>query len=207
MAVLTSSAFGLLVAPTPSSGAVVPKNTVILYGNGVDSIRFGHPEASALASLEKLEGSPLARLPTPLHGGGIEGCGIDVWYQFENFIAYFQSEKFVGYAATPKWNDNSAQLVDIFNGQTTQGLRVGSSAALAEKLYSSAFSENGTQGGVFTVTLSSGEIGGFLDGYGYDGGKSGLQLSASIRTIEAGHVGYAAMSPFDDSPGFLRNNI
>ena len=167
-----------------SSGAASPKNTIILSGDAVGSVRFGEPQSAAAASLVKLIGKSDGGVQKENQGD----CIISAALYWSNFAAFFYRGKFDGYQTG---NYVTGKSVPTFNGVTPQGLRVGDTLAQAEKLYGSAISTNGAQGGVYAAVTKTGTIRGYLS----TEPNQAPATKVTLLTISAGSVGCPAMSP------------
>ena len=172
-----------LVAVGVASGAPSPKNTIVLSGDAVGSVRFGETQNVAAAALVKLIGKS---------DGGVQkvnegGCIISAVLSWSNFSAYFYRGKFDGYQT----GSLTSKSEPVFNSATPQGLRVGYTLARAQALYGSAISTSGQQGGVFAAVTKTGTIRGYLS----DEPNHVVASRVKLLTISAGSVGCPAMSP------------
>jgi hypothetical protein len=173
-----------VVAVDVASGATSPKNTIVLSGDAVGSVRFGETQSAAAASLVKLIGKSDGGVRKENQGD----CRISAALYWSNFAAFFYHGKFDGYQTGNYLTDKPEPT---FNGSTPQGLRVGFTLARAQKLCGSEFSTNGAQNGVYAAVTKSGTIRGYLS-------SEPNQASATkvtLLTISAGSVGCPAMSP------------
>jgi hypothetical protein len=188
MHVLAVILLALVAAPAiedgVASGAPSPKNTVILSGDGVGSVRFGETESVAAESLVKLIGKSDGGVQ-PVNQGD---CTISAALYWPNFSAYFYRGKFDGYQTG---NYVSEKSEPTFNGVTRQGLRVGNTLARSTSLYGSSISTNGEQNGVYAAVTKSGTIRGYLS---TEPNRAPV-TKVKILTISAGSVGCPAMSP------------
>jgi hypothetical protein len=185
---LALTLLALVVVPVAAVGvassATFPKNTIILSGDAVGSVRFGETQSAAAASLVKLIGKSVGGVRKANQGG----CTISAALYWLNFAAFFYHGKFDGYQTGNYLTDKPAPT---FNGETPRGLRVGDSLARAQKLYGSAFSTNGAQDGVYAAATKSGTIRGYLSTEPNQASATRIKL----LTISAGSVGCPAMSP------------
>jgi hypothetical protein len=166
------------IAPAVTS----PKHTVVLSGDAVGPVRFGEAQQKAVSGLKELIGAT---------EGGVQSakgnCTIDAALSWANFSVYFLRGRFVGYQTGNNLTDKQGQT---FNGNTSQGLRVGDTLAEARQLYPGRVTTSGDNGGVYAVKTTTGTFRGYLS----------LEVSnppAKIRivSISAGSVGCPAASP------------
>jgi hypothetical protein len=167
-----------------ASAATSPKHTIVLGGDAVGTVRFGETQGIAAASLETLIGKS---------DGGVQkanmgDCIISDALYWPNFAAYFYHGKFDGYQTG---NYVTGKSEPTFNGETPQGLRVGSTLAQAKQLYGSALSTNGQQNGVYAARTTTGTIRGYLSTEPNQAPPTKVRL----LSISAGSVGCPAMSP------------
>jgi hypothetical protein len=172
-----------LVTANMASAATSPKNTIVLSGNAVGSVRFGEPQTVAVAALVKLIGKSEGGLQQASEGN----CIISSALYWSNFAAFFYRGKFDGYQT----GSISNKPEPTFNGITPQGLRVGFTLAQAQKLYGPAISTSGEQGGVYAAATKTGTIRGYLSGEP----DRVPATEVKLQTISAGSVGCPAMSP------------
>jgi hypothetical protein len=172
-----------LVAVGVASGANSPKNTIVLNGDAVGSVHFGETQNVAAAALVKLIGKSDGGVQRVKEGA----CIISAVLSWSNFNAYFYRGKFDGYQT----GSLTSKSEPTFNGVTSQGLRVGYTLARAQKLYGSAISTNGQQGGVYAAVTKTGTIRGYLSD------EPGHVVASKVKllTISAGSVGCPATSP------------
>ncbi len=181
---LLALAAASVTAASVASGIVFPKHTIILSDDAVGSVRFGEPQSVAATSLVKLIGKPDGGVRKENQGD----CIISAELNWSNFAAFFYRGKLDGYQTG---NYGTAKSVPTFNGVTPQGLRVGDTLAQAEKLYGSALSTNGAQGGVYAAVTKTGTIRGYLS----TPANQAPATKVTLLTISAGSVGCPAMSP------------
>jgi hypothetical protein len=166
------------------SSAASAKNAIVLGGDSVGSVHFGESQSAAAASLEKLIGKSDGSVRKENDGDCIISAGL----YWSNFAAFFYHGRFDGYQTG---NSLSGKSEPVFNGVTSRGLRVGFTLARAKKLYGSALSTNGEQGGVFAAATKTGTIRGYLS----TEPNQEPPTKITILTISAGSVGCPAMSP------------
>jgi len=171
-------------AAGPSAGAASPKKTIILSGDAVGPVRFGETQSVAAASLVKLIGKSERGVQSANEGD----CIISAALYWSNFAAFFYRGRFDGYQTG---NSVTGKSVPTFNGATPQGLRVGDTLAQAKKLYGSAISTDGAQGGVYAAVTKTGTIRGYLS----TEPNQKPATKVTLLTISAGSVGCPAMSP------------
>jgi hypothetical protein len=154
---------------------------VLLAGDGIAGARFGESEASAIADLDQVLGSPSGG-PTNEAGN----CNIDAAEQWATATAYFDTDRFVGYSTLAA----TGEALPMGNMETAMGLRVGDTINKAQEIYGSAFKTSLAQGGSWSVTTANGMIDGYLSSEPNQTGPS-----STIASIEAGSVGCPAASP------------
>jgi hypothetical protein len=185
---LALTTLAILVAPfaatAGASNAPSPNRTIVLSGDAVGSVRFGEAQNAAVTALVKLIGKSEGGVRNASEGD----CIISAALYWSNFAAYFYHGKFDGYQTG---NDLTNKPEPIFNGVTPQGLRVGYTLVEAQKLYRSAISTDGQQGGVYAAATKTGTIRGYLSN------ETNHAPAANIKllSISAGSVGCPAMSP------------
>ena len=167
-----------------ASGAISQKNTIILSGDAVGSIRFGESQTLAATSLEKLIGKSDGGVRKVNEGA----CIISAAIYWPNFAAFFYHGRFDGYQTG---NYATGKSEPQFNGVTPQGLRVGYTLARAETLYGSAISTSSAQLGVYAVVTKTGTIRGYLS----TEPNQAPATKVKLLSISAGSVGCPAMSP------------
>jgi hypothetical protein len=173
-----------VVTGSVASSATFPKSTIILSGDAVGSVRFGETQSVAAASLVKLIGNADGGVRKVNQGD----CTISADLYWSNFTAFFYRGKFDGYQTGGYATKKSEPT---FNGVTSQGLRVGFTLAKAKRLYGSAVSTSGVQGGVYAAITKTGTIRGYLSTEPNQTSSTKVKL----LSISAGSVGCPAMSP------------
>jgi hypothetical protein len=170
--------------PSGSSAIIVtrPEGPIILTADSVGPIYFGTPTSTTIADLGTLLGnSKSKRAP----GGG---CGLDAQVSWPNFMAYFESGKFVGYQSA---NDAYLSLHPKYiDAQTKAGLWPGDTITEAKQFYGSAFVTSSAQGGSWSVMTRAGKVVGLLKEPPVPTGPSD-----QIADIGAGYFGCPAMAP------------
>ena len=166
---------------TTVATATPPGGPVLLSGDGIAGVRFGDSEASAIADLDKVLGSPSGE-PTSEAGN----CNIDAAEQWATATAYFDTNKFVGYSTSAA----NGEALPMGNMATAMGLRVGDTINKSQEIYGSAFKTSLTQGGSWSVATAVGTLDGYLSGEPNQTGPP-----PTIASIEAGSVGCPAASP------------
>lgn len=156
-------------------------HAIVLSGAGIDSVTFGTREASAIARLERLFGTPETRAPQRQGGS----CGIDAVMQWPAMIAYFDHGIFVGYGTRVTSGKKPAEGKET----TAKGLRVGDSLSQAEDLYGARLTTSFAQGGAWFVATPAGKLEGYLTS------EPNQTPPARIASIEAGSLGCPATSP------------
>jgi hypothetical protein len=174
----------LFISVGVASATATPKNTIILSGDAVGAVRFGEAQSAAAAALVKLIGRSEGGVQNTNQGD----CAISASLYWANFAVFFYRGKFDGYQTG---NDLTDKPEPTFNGVTPQGLRVGDTLAQAQKLYGSAISTSGVQGGVYAAATKTGTIRGYLS----DEPNHTAAPKVKLLTISAGSVGCPAMSP------------
>jgi hypothetical protein len=162
-----------------ASGRASPSvaiSTRLLAGNGIGPSRFGQPERQVRAELDAILGRP-----TRPYRASDYGCGVDHEIRWPGLEAYFGQGRFIGYSY------QGAHL------KTAVGLRVGDSIRQARQLYGKALRLSSAQGGVWFTRTPVGQLDGFT--YGRSGNRTDIGPGSRVRTIEAGTVGCAALSP------------
>jgi hypothetical protein len=173
-----------IAAVNVGSGATFPKNTLILSGDAVGPVHFGEAQNTAAVSLVNLIGKSDGGIRKESQGD----CIISAVMYWSDFAVFFSRGKFDGYQ-TGSYPTNGP--VPRFNAATPQGLRVGFTLARAQKLYGSAISTNGAQGGVYAAATHTGMIRGYLS----TEPNQAPEATVRLLTLSAGSVGCPAMSP------------
>lgn len=151
--------------------------SVLLGASGIDNVGFGTAEATAIARLRGVLGTPVGTdTPESISGD----CGIDSRMVWEGIVTYFDHGAFVGYATS----DAKGRLTD---GATEAGLRVGDPLSRARQLYGSAFATSPAQGGTWSVNTPAGTIDGYI--------SSAPTPTPGIASIAAGVQGCPALAP------------
>jgi hypothetical protein len=158
-------------SPT-SSGAARP---IVLTPNGIGQVRFGETQTQAITILEKILGHPETIRPLPE-----ESCDVAASLAWRGFTAFFDHSHFVGYSTT------SQSLA------TDRGLHSGTTVAEANAIYDHAFHLSMAQGGSYRITLSSGDLAGYVDG-----GVTATSIppTAVVDGVFAGATGCPGISP------------
>lgn len=149
----------------------------VLYGNGIDSAKFGDPVGQVVRRLDHL----LGRRPTKRYYTA-DFCDIDHAVHWPALWVTFLRGRFVGYqyglsAAAP----GEPVLA------TAKGLGVGNTVATGERLYGKAFRLSAVQGGAWFVSTDRGHLLGYTSAVTSPKGR--------ILSIDSGYVGCPAMTP------------
>jgi hypothetical protein len=163
----------------------------VLSPEGIGSVHFGEPAATATRRLEAILGSPAVTRsagtahPQPVPLQPEHSCDVGAFVAWPQVAAYFDHGRFVGYASTDRVLGAPA------------GLRIGESVSEAEKSDKGHFAVSFAQGGSYTVTLRTGQLDGLLDGLLDNTGSSrtSTEANASIASIDAGAVGCPGIAP------------
>jgi len=157
-------------------------------GNGIGGARFGQPEATAIAALDQVLGSPTKPRPT----GATGNCTIDSYLTWKTLTAYFFRGRFVGYDSASLLAAQSSGVPHVIpSASTAAGLRIGDDIAQAQRIYGRAFVVSPAQGGSWRVTTSTG----VLDGYLTAAPGAPTPPDPKIADVSAGSVGCPAASP------------
>lgn len=176
MALLVSTALSL--AHAGFSGAHSAPTTV-LRGNGLETLRLGSAQSSAIATLNRLYGRPTSHVvATP----ELRNCGVEAQGSWHSLGASFNHHRLVGLAFGPGRTPSV---------RTDAGLRLGDTLARARDLYAKTLTTSGNNGGAWYVTTPVGRIDGFLS----SSGANASRPSSTIITMDVGVVGCPAMSP------------
>lgn len=152
----------------------------VLTGDGIGVTAFRQVRPAVVVELVLLLRRGPSKPYYPLRG--LNACGIDHGVEWPGLIVFFRHGLFVGYTyGLTKKVGNQPVLA------TTSGLRVGDTVLVGKRLYGSAFTVSGSQGGSWRATTPHGQIDGFTSRRTDPDGK--------IVTIEAGDVGCPAMAP------------
>jgi len=157
----------------PTAGAAA--RPVLLTPTGVGTARFGEATNRAIAHLKGILGRPQTARPQP--GNSCDVTSSLVW---RGFTAFFDHGHFVGYESTRH------------SISTANGLHNGDTVAAAETIYGRAFHLSTAQGGSYRITLSSGDLIGYVRG-GVT--ATSVALNAKIDGIFAGSMGCPGISP------------
>ena len=191
------SAAGRTVAPgRPPTPTPHVKVLDVLRAHGIAGVRFGASPAALRRAIDALVGQRGGRYS---RGGS---CGLDheiTWRDGRTapgepeLIAYFRRSAFVGYQfGNPDLSAAPRRPPGGWTLATTRGLQVGDTLAHGRHLYGRAFAISTAQGGSWSVRV----VGGRLDGYAWGRPKHGdVSPRSVVATIDAGHVGCAAVSP------------
>lgn len=151
----------------------------VLYGYGLEALRLGTHQATAIATLERLLGRPTTRVTaTP----ELKNCGVDTYGSWHSMSAFFDHGHLVGLAFGPGRTPSV---------RSDHGLRLGDTLARARAIYGSRLTTSGNNGGSWYVQTPVGRIDGFLS----PSAKNSARPSSKIMTMDVGVVGCPAMSP------------
>lgn len=148
----------------------------VLAGNGIGRAAFGETPASVVRRLDTL----LGRRPSRAYHKADRGGGVDHEIQWRLLAVFFGGGRFVGYEYRGRAGGEPLLA-------TSKDLRVGDTVALGERLYGRAFQISAAQGGSWSVSTPQGRLTGYTSDVRSAKGK--------ILTIDAGHVGGAALTP------------
>ncbi len=189
-------AFGGSPPRRPGDGAGAGKTPAVpgagaghftFRGNGIGGATFGQPEATAIAELDKVLGSPSARRPVDYAGN----CTVDAYLNWPTLTAYFFGGRFVGYNSASLLGQGPGAPRVIPDASTAAGLRIGDDVAQARRIYGSAFVVLFSQGGSWRVASPTGKLDGYLTTVpGRPGGPA-----PRVADVSAGSVGCPAASP------------
>jgi len=158
---------------SPTSGGVA--RPVVLTPTGIGQVRFGETQIHAIGHLELILGQPETTRPRPM-----DSCDVTSTLAWRGFTAFFNRRHFAGYSTTRQ------------SLATARGLHSGETVAAAKAIYGTAFHLSMAQGGSYRITLSSGE----LTGYIHDGvTATSIPPTAEVDGIEAGATGCPGLSP------------
>jgi len=150
----------------------------VLRVDGIDRAIFGGRSSTVARLLDDL----LDRAPSrPYYVHSI--CRIDHVIQWPGLIAFFEHNRFVGYAYGPSSTAAGEPIL-----AATKGLRVGNTFARAWQLYGRLFQTSPAQGGSWVVRTPQGRV------YGYATGPP-IAPHNRIASIDAGYVGCPAVTP------------
>jgi hypothetical protein len=177
---------GVLVAAVAAralGAAMTPRErAIVLLGDGIgQTARFGQSEAAAVATLDRMFGSPTTAEPVTTND-----CNVDADLQLPGMVAYFDHGRFVGYSTV-------ARAGEARGGRdlaTSRGLDVGDILAVARRLYGRALRTSLAQGGSWFAATPHGRLEGFLDAE-----VAQVTPPPRILSIGAGALGCPAMSP------------
>lgn len=158
-------------APTAGTAA----RPVLLRPTGVGDARFGEATNRAIAHLEGILGRPQTAGPRPANS-----CDVTSSLVWRGFTAFFDHGHFVGYESTRH------------SPSTANGLHSGDTVAAAKTIYGRAFHPSTARGGSYRITLSSGDLIGYILGGVTD---ASVVLNAKIDGIFAGAMGCPGISP------------
>ncbi|HET6868669.1 MAG TPA: hypothetical protein VFH80_22340, partial [Solirubrobacteraceae bacterium] len=103
-----------------------------------------------------------------------------------SLIVYFGHNRLVGYEyGTRRLHAHGTVLA------TVRGLTIGDTLERGRRLYGNAFTISTAQGGSWSVDTKSGPIDGYASGVPHPGNLN----TVKVKTIDAGNVGCAALSP------------
>lgn len=158
-------------SPT-SRGAARP---AVLTPTGVGTAHFGEATNRAITHLKAFLGRPGSARPQSENS-----CDVTSSLVWRGFTAFFDHGHFVGY-------DSTRQSLS-----TANGLRSGDTVAAAKTIYGRAFHLSMAQGGSYRITLSSGELTGYVRG-----GVTATSVAphAKIDGIFAGATGCPGIGP------------
>ena len=160
---------------TRSATSVGAAQPVQLTPTGIGQVRFGETQTQAVAILETILGRPKTAGPRPE-----ESCDITSLLIWPGFTAFFDHSHFVGYSTTRR------------SLATARGLHSGTTVAAAKTIYGHAFRLSMAQGGSYRITLSSGELTGYVHG-GVT--ASTIPSTAELDGVFAGATGCPGISP------------
>jgi hypothetical protein len=186
-AIVLVAAFSVVLALSSAAAVTAsvtsPRQTVVLTGNSVGSVRLGESQDRAVAALNNLLGAT----DGSVQSRGKANCTIDASLYWNNFGVYFFKGRFVGYQTG---NNLTVKPESTFNGKTPQGLVVGDTLAEARLLYPGHLTTGGANEGVFAITTTTGTIRGYLS-------EEPLNPPNEVKivSISAGSVGCLAASP------------
>ena len=190
--------FTRLGPPGPVAARPVGRR-ITLTGHSFGGLRFGTPQATAVAPVRKVLGLPAAPASTA-------ECGVTAvtWpvvidpatgrlVRAQDVTLAFARGRFVGYqlsgsgreSASPTGPDRGYAAV------TARGLRLDDTLARARRLYGRVFTTSSAQGGSWSVRTPQGRLDGYASGVPTDGDLGRL----TITSIDAGDVGCPAVSP------------
>jgi hypothetical protein len=152
----------------------------VLTGDGIGVTAFRQIRPAVVVELVLLLRRGPSKPYYPLRG--LSACGIDHGVDWPGLIVFFRHGLFVGYTYGLARKVGNQPVLE-----TTKGLRIGDTLLFGKRLYGSAFTVTGAQGGSWRATTSHGQIDGFTSRRTDPEGK--------IVTIEAGDVGCPAMAP------------
>jgi hypothetical protein len=155
-----------------AAGAAPP---VLLTPTGVGTAHFSEATNRAIAHLKAILGRPGTARPQSENS-----CDVTSSLVWRGFTAFFDHGHFVGY-------DSTRQSLS-----TANGLHSGDTVAAAKTIYGRAFHLSMAQGGSYRITLSSGELTGYVHG-----GVTAPSHPppAEVDGIDAGATGCPGISP------------
>jgi len=166
------------------SGASSPAaGHFVLKGNGIGTARFGQRESVAITDLKEELGRPRSSAPVPS-----DNCTIDSYLQWSTMTAFFDHQRFVGYATGSLiGGPGYREIPDL---ATLAGLRIGDTLADARRKYGAALTTSREQGGAWSTTTPTGTLGGNLTSE-----VSRSTPQPRIADVTAGSVGCRASAP------------
>lgn len=153
-----------------------------LGGDGIDDAGFGRRPSAVTRLLDGL----LDRTPShSYHPYNV--CQVDHAIQWPGLSAFFEHDRFVGYAYASTAAAASAAGEPVL--ATARGLRVGDTLTRARQLYGRAFQTSAAQGGSWAVHTPEGRLYGYMTGPPIEG------PDIKTASIDAGYVGCPAVTP------------
>lgn len=166
-----------------SGGSFPAAGHFVLGGNGIGTAAFGQTESVAIANLEEVLGPPRTAAPAPSYN-----CTIDSYLRWPAMTAYFDHQRFVGYATGSLIGGPGYRSIP--NVTTAAGLRIANTLAEARRIYGTALTTSLAQGGAWFASTPTGTLAGNL--------TSEFNESAPqprIADVTTGSVGCPASAP------------
>lgn len=176
-ALFLGSSIGVAVASTSHHASA--KVSDALAGNGIGQARFGDNARAASRHVRVL----LGRSPTRSYYR-IRACGVDHASAWPGLIVFFRHNRFAGYTYSARTSRVTQRAL-----ATSNGFRVGDTIGHGRSLYGHRLRTTLAQGGAWSVTTSSGKLEGFVSH------APPITPRSTVRTIESGDVGCAAVTP------------
>lgn len=173
-AVLLFMCLGTIAGTRASAATCAPSvRQISIFGNALDSVRFGTIQREAIARLKPDVGQLRAVSVNPR-----QHCGITSEANVGDVRTFFEQGRFVGYQV------GSGVRLDT-SLRVRNAPRIGEAIRTVRRRYGGAFSVSGQQGGSWTLKVPTGRIVGLLT-------APPSQNSPRIKLVGAGKFGCMA---------------